>query len=123
MLMVRELIHRLDLEWESRQLSDVELGLRKCMKARCLGLSSLERTMAKQRSRVWQLSEGDANTAYFHLIARKKKHRGFIPSFSVAGHVVADHAEMENALCEHFTGVFGTASPRASTINLQAVGI
>ena len=66
LLMARELVLRLDSAQERRQLSDEELGLRKRMKMRCLGLSSLERTMARQRSRIRQLSDGDANTAYFH---------------------------------------------------------
>jgi len=46
LLMARELVLRLDIAQERRQLSDEELGLRKRMKMRCLGLSSLERTMA-----------------------------------------------------------------------------
>lgn len=70
LLMARELVLQLDRAQEHRLLSEDESGLRKRMKMRCLGLSSLERTMARQRSRVRQLSEGDANTAYFHLIAR-----------------------------------------------------
>ena len=65
---------------------------------RCLGLSSLERTMARQRSRIRQLSDGDANTAYFHLIARDRKQRSYIPALLVDGHIVADHSDMELAL-------------------------
>ena len=47
-LMARELVLRLDIAQERRQLSAEESGLRKPMKLRCLGLSSLERTMARQ---------------------------------------------------------------------------
>lgn len=65
LLMVRELVLRLDRAQERRQLSEEEIGPRKRTKMRCLGLASLERTMAPQRSRVCQLSEGDTNTAYF----------------------------------------------------------
>lgn len=50
LLMARELILQLDLAQESRGLSEEEAGLRKRMKMRCLGLSSLERTMARQHS-------------------------------------------------------------------------
>lgn len=90
---------------------------------RGLGLSSLERTMARQRSRVHQLSEGDANTAYFHLIVRGRKRRNFISSLIVAGHTVADHEDMESALHSHFAAVFDTASAPDTTLDFQELGI
>jgi hypothetical protein len=47
LLMARELIYHLDVAQETRTLSGAETALRKRMKLRCLGLSSLERTMAR----------------------------------------------------------------------------
>ena len=87
------------------------------MKMRCLGFSSLDRTIARQRARVGQLQEGDANTAYFHLIARGRKRRNFITSLTVHSHLVADHDGMEAALHAHFEGVFGTAASTGNTLN------
>ena len=87
------------------------------------GLSSLEQTIARQRSCIWKLSEGDANTTYFHLIARGRKRRNFIPSLSVQGYTIADHEGMERALFDHFSGVFGTAPARGTTLNFQVLGI
>lgn len=81
---------------------------------RCLGLSSLEQTMARERSCILQLSEGGANTTYFHLIAQGRKQRNYILALSVAGHVLADHSDMELALHSHFTRVFGSAERGAS---------
>lgn len=78
MLMAREVVRRLDSTQEQRQLSDSEAHLRRRMKMQCLGLSSFERTMARQRSRIRQLNEGNANTAYFHMIARGRKTKNFI---------------------------------------------
>lgn len=89
---------------------------------RCLGLSSLERTMARQRSRIRQLSDGDANTAYFHLIARGRKRRNYIPALAVNGHTVTDHSDMELALHSHFAGVFGTVPRGACSLNFEAIG-
>jgi len=113
LLMARELVLQLDRAQETRQLPEHVGELRRRMKMRCLGLSSLERTMARQRSRVRQLSEGDANTAYFHLIARGRKRRNYIPALTVDGHVVTEHEGMESTLHTHFSGVFGTAPERA----------
>lgn len=47
LLMARELMLRLDAMQERHQLFDAEAGLKKRLKMRCLGLSSLERTMAR----------------------------------------------------------------------------
>lgn len=82
-----------------------------------------QRTIVRQRSCIRHLSEGDANTAYFHLIARGRKHRNFIPSLNIDRHVQADHEGMEQALFEHFSAVFGTAASGGTTINFNALGI
>lgn len=79
--------------------------------------------MARQRSRVQQLSEGDANTTYFHLIARGRKRRSYIPALTVGGSTIADHAAMETALHKHFADVFGTAADARTSLNFQALGI
>lgn len=47
LLMARALIQQLDWAQELRPLTGAEGELRKRMKLRCLGLSSLERTMAR----------------------------------------------------------------------------
>ena len=52
LLMAREVILRLDREQENRPLSQAEAGMQASLKRRCLGLSSLERTMARQRARI-----------------------------------------------------------------------
>ena len=79
--------------------------------------------MARQRSRIRQLSDGDANTAYFHLIERGRKRKNYIPSLTVAGHVMADHEAMEKALDDHFCAVLGTVAAEGITLNFQALGI
>lgn len=79
--------------------------------------------MAWQWLRVQQLSEGDANTTYFHLITRGHRRRNFIPSLTMARHAIADHDGMEQALHEHFVGVFGSPASTGTTLNLQALGI
>lgn len=79
--------------------------------------------MARQRSRIRQLSDGDTNTAYFHLIARGRKRGNYIPALNVTGHVVADHDGMAPALHEHFVAVFGTAEFDGVTLDFQALEI
>lgn len=74
----REVILRLDCAQESRALSLEEITLRRDMKCKCLGLVSLARTIARQRSRLMYLADGDANTWFFHLQAchrSRKNHK------------------------------------------------
>jgi len=64
--LAREILHRLEIERDSRALSEREELLRKKLKLHCLGLASLARTIARLHSRILYLQEGDANTVFFH---------------------------------------------------------
>jgi hypothetical protein len=77
--LAREILHRLEIVRDSRALSEHEEWLRKKLKVHCLGLASLERTIARLRSRILYFQEGDANTAFFHQQARYRKKKNFIP--------------------------------------------
>jgi hypothetical protein len=68
-----EVVLRLDIAMESRQLSPDERRLRAHLKQAYLGLASLERTMARQRAKIAWLREGDANTAFFHQHAAYRR--------------------------------------------------
>jgi hypothetical protein len=68
-----DIIGRLDVAAKSRLLSHEEHALCKLLKKKLLGLCSLERTIARQRSRLLYLTEGDANTALFQRQARHRQ--------------------------------------------------
>ncbi|WVZ83395.1 hypothetical protein U9M48_030553 [Paspalum notatum var. saurae] len=99
-----------------------EAEFRASLKLLCLGLSSLERTMARQRARVRYIAEGDANTRYFHVLARGKKKRIFIPQLDIDGAHLTDHEAMEQAFFAHFKSVFGTSVHRPHGLNLSELG-
>jgi hypothetical protein len=62
-----------------------------------LGLASLERTIARQRSRVRWLQEGDANTKLFHAVANGRRIKNYIPVVRV-GDETATTQERKNEL-------------------------
>lgn len=61
-----EVISRLDKAMDGRTLTTQEGELRKTRKRKQLGLCSLERSIARQRSRILYLKEGDVSTRLFH---------------------------------------------------------
>lgn len=112
---------RLDQEQDHRQLSEVKQDLRKEMKHQCLGLASLERTIARQRSRVRELREGDVNTRYFHMKARGRRRKNHIFSIRSGESTVYSQPEIAQVFHDHFSAVLGTDEDRHSTINLSAL--
>lgn len=66
----REILHRLEIAQDQRPLNEDETWLRNELKKHRLVLASLERTIARLRSRIRYLKDGDANTAVFHRQAR-----------------------------------------------------
>jgi hypothetical protein len=61
MVVANEVILKLDQAMDRRSLSLEEQALCKELKYKCLGLASLSRIIARQRSRLTFLAEGDAN--------------------------------------------------------------
>jgi hypothetical protein len=67
-----------------------------------LGLASLERTIARQCSRIHWLQEGDANTHFFHVHASIRKRRNHIFRLRRGNVVVTDQVEMEALATTHY---------------------
>src|SRR6185437_10043405 len=105
---------------DHRALSSEEDWLRRKLKQHCLTLASLERTIARLRSRVRHLKEGDANTAFFHKQASFRKKKNFIAKLVVDDQVFTAQQDKHNVLYEYFDGILGTAVPRASSLDMLA---
>jgi hypothetical protein len=84
------IIHHFDVAQESRDLSDGEWWLRKMLKLTVLALSSLEHTMARQRSRIRWLQEGDANSKLFHLDANGRRVKSYISAIKHGNETITD---------------------------------
>jgi hypothetical protein len=93
-----EVIFRLEVAQDSRSLSPKEISLRRFLKLRYLGLTSLQRTIAWQQSSLRWLREGDANTKLFHLHANHRRRKNFTPSLLVGGRSVFREEDMCRSL-------------------------
>jgi len=121
--MAKEVLHRLEIARDSRALTDSEEWLRRKLKLHCLGLASLERTIAHLRSRILYLKEGDANTSFFHQQARFRKKKKFITKLQVDDQVLFDQEEKQEAVLDFYENLLGTAEEREYTIDLDAIGV
>jgi hypothetical protein len=77
--LAKEILHQLEIAQDSRLLAPNEIWLKNALKKHSLALASLMRTIARLRSRIGWLKDGDANTALFHAHARYRKSKNFIP--------------------------------------------
>lgn len=122
-LVASEVILRLEMAMDSRPLSPQERGLRALLKRKLLGLASLERTIARQRSRLLWLKEGDTNTHFFHASARHRRRKNFITSLESVGGVVSDHEGMSAEADAFFGGLLGSCANRELALDFDFLGV
>jgi len=120
--MAKEILHRLEIERDSRALSETEEWLRRKLKLHCLTLASLDRTIARLRSRILYLQEGDANTAFFHQQARFRKKKNFLPKLQVGDQVIVSQEGKQAAVFDYYENILGKAEEREYTFDLDVLG-
>ena len=121
--MARVVIFEFDTAQESRDLSPVELSLRADLKAMTLGLASLQRTIARQKSRCRFLSKGDANTRFFHLQACHRKRKNYLHPFEHEGVPFTTEEAKSMAVYDYYNAIFGSRFRRLHTIDLERLDL
>ncbi|KAJ9536540.1 hypothetical protein OSB04_un000292, partial [Centaurea solstitialis] len=69
---------------------------------------------ARQRAKVKWLTEGDANTRYFHKAVEEKRHAQHIHAICRADGTYVYDDEVVNAFLDHFISIIGTEDPLVS---------
>jgi hypothetical protein len=102
----------------------LENWLLKQLDGHIVALSTLQRSMARSRSRITWLAAGDANTVFFHLHAKYHKGKNFIGNLlSDDGLIKSRHEDKEETLSDFFHNLLGCSSDRAHTIDLDHLQI
>lgn len=117
--LTKEVLHQLEIAQDLRSLSTSEIWLRNNLKKHFLALSSLRRTIARSRSRIAWLADGDANTAMFHAHARYRKQKNFIGSLLDGDQLLSSHEDKERAVHQFYFDLIGTSFAREHTVNLD----
>jgi hypothetical protein len=116
-------IFHLDAAQDRRCLSQGEIWLRKSLKLAILGLPSLERTMARQRSRIRWLRDGDANSKLFHAVANGRRTKNFIASIKVGEEIITEQDRKVEAFSDAYMQLLGSIQNRDYTLDLEALGL
>ena len=104
----REIVAQLDKAQEERALTDDELALRSGLKRQSLGLASLARTIARHRSRIRFLEDGDANTNFFHLQACHRSRKNHIPAIHHEGQWFSADEAKQDLIYTYYHSILGT---------------
>jgi len=121
--LAREILHQFEIAQDSRQLSYAEVWLKNNLKKHSLALATLQRTMARLRSRINWLRDGDTNTKLFHLHARHQKWKNFIGKIVSGEQICTSHDDKAAAIDEFYENLLGKCDDRESTINLSELDI
>jgi hypothetical protein len=119
----REVVHRLEVARDSRQLMAHEEHLWRELKLKSLALSSLSRTIARQESRITWIKEGDAPTHFFHTHANAHCKKKVIQLLHHNGETLVDEDRKATVLFSFLNEVLGTSSQQQKIINLELLDI
>jgi hypothetical protein len=119
----KEMLFRFKQARDFMSLAPHEDELRKLAKLKTLALASLQRSIARQESRLLWLKEGDASTKFFNAHANGRCHRNYVRSLMVDGEVVVFEERKADAAFCYFDQILGTLSPRSNSISLDLLNL
>jgi hypothetical protein len=100
-----------------------EEALRKKLKLKLLGLSSLQRMVTRQVSRILWLKEGDACTRFFHTHANGRRPKNHIHSLEHEGRTLLSEDSKAEATFSFLESIMGTLASRSNSINLDGLNL
>ena len=121
LMMAEEVVLQFDTAQETRQLTDAEFWLRCELKKKILGWASLLRIIARQRSLMLYLREGEASASFFHINASKKRRKNHLFRLSRGDSTATNQEDMEELASNFFIDLIGSPKTRNSSINLDAL--
>jgi hypothetical protein len=114
---------RLECARDHYQLAPHEEALRHRMKLKSPGLASLQRTIARQESRLLWLSEGDVPMRFFHVHANARRRRKFIHTLQEDGPIYVEEDQKAYLAFSFFDNILGTPTNRSGMINLELLDL
>lgn len=113
------MIYKLEQAQEVRPLSSEELWLRGTLKLALLGLALLERTIARQNSRIRWIWDGDANNHLFQAVADGRRSKNFILYIKLGDDIITEQSRKEEFFSDAFENLLGSAQAREHSLDLE----
>lgn len=86
-------------------------------------MSSLLRTIARSRSQITFLKEGDANTKLLHAHDRRRKQRNFVAKLVDNDQFLTSHDDKEKVVYDFYNNLLGLCVDREHTISLDELNV
>jgi hypothetical protein len=118
-----EMIHQLEIAQDGCILSAAKRWLLSNLKKHSLALASTKRTIARLRSRISWLKEGDANSKLFHSFARYRKNKNLVSKIIVGNQVLTAHNDKAAAVDQFYLDLLGASRDINLSSNLDALEI
>lgn len=115
-------LSNLEKAQETRTLSQDEMNFKKYLKSKALGLAAMQKTRARQHSRLTWIRRGDTNTKFFHLHANARKKKTYIPALTTQAGTVTLQEAKSNLVHAHFSQIMGAPIARTKALNWQELG-
>jgi hypothetical protein len=112
----------LDAEQEKRSLTQDELVFRRYLKAKSVQLAAIQRSRARQHSRLTWLREGDACTKLFMLHANNRRRKIFIPTLKRGADLAVSQQSKEEMVYNHFVNLMGKTQTRTASLHWAHFG-
>jgi hypothetical protein len=98
------------------------MALHKHLKNRILGLAAIEKSRARQKSRITWMRKEDANTKYFQIMANIRKQKNHIHALQIGNSVAITQIQKHATIYNHFLDHIGTHIPRTCHLNFNDIG-
>ena len=93
--------------------------MRRELKRKVLGLASLQRAIARQKSRILWLKEGEASERFFKIFASHRQRKNIILSIHSEGHVFTGQNSIAQAIDDYYQRLLGSAAERSHALTLS----
>ena len=104
-------IQTMDALEDIRSLGPGEIQTRRAARDEVTELDLRHEIDWRQRSRQLWLAAGDANTRFFHQVAKGRKRQNHIWRIRIGDRVYTDHASIGQALADHFRAFYCRGPP------------
>jgi hypothetical protein len=119
----KEVIHKFEVARDMHQLQPHEEELCLSLKAKSLGLASLQHSVAHQESRLLWLSEGDALTKFLHIHANTHRRKKFVRCIEHDGETLFAKERKAEAFHSYFDNILGYSLVRSHMIHLDLLDL